>query len=214
MLSNKWLKKIIHGTGPQAQRVDRNTNNLGFGWLYYGLARLLWARWVIVIGSGKGFAPCCYAKAMNDEDRGGTVILIDPSYKGLEPPSYGGIGFWDDAEAVEQHFSSMGTQNIQLLKKTSAEALVEVEEITGGKAQILHIDGAHSFENAKEDFNLYSRFIEMGGVAVLHDSFCQQWPGVSEAVEVFNRKRWDVLTLRLWPGLTLVTRKVGSAQEG
>ena len=53
--------------------------NLGMGWLYYGLARLIRPTRVVVIGCWRGFAPLVFGKALADNAEGGTVTFIDPS---------------------------------------------------------------------------------------------------------------------------------------
>ena len=40
--------------------------NLGLGWLYYGLARLIHPKSAVVIGSYRGFVPLLLGRALRD----------------------------------------------------------------------------------------------------------------------------------------------------
>ncbi len=61
--------------------------NLGLGWIYYALGRVIRPTRAVVIGSLRGFAPSVIAKSMQDNAEGGDVVFIDPSYVD---------GFWTD----------------------------------------------------------------------------------------------------------------------
>ncbi|MBT8420521.1 MAG: class I SAM-dependent methyltransferase [Gammaproteobacteria bacterium] len=78
--------------------------NLGLGWLYYALARIVRTKTVVVIGSYRGFTPMVLGKALSDNLEGGRVIFIDPSFVD---------DFWKDPEAVRAHFAGFGVNNIK-----------------------------------------------------------------------------------------------------
>src|ERR1700674_4040130 len=60
------------------QRIE--DSNLGLGWIYYGLARAIRPKKVVVIGSYRGFVPLVLGKALADNEDRGEVIFIDPSF--------------------------------------------------------------------------------------------------------------------------------------
>src|SRR5262245_49675727 len=70
--------------------------NLGLGWLYYALGRMLRPATAVVIGSYRGFAPLVVARALSDNSEGGRVHFIDP---GLVDE------FWRDQQRVGEHFA-------------------------------------------------------------------------------------------------------------
>lgn len=72
-----FLQKVIADAEPMGQNTS--ADNLGFGWIYYGLIRNLRPDFVVAIGSRRGFMPFCAARAVQD-NRVGKVIFIDPSY--------------------------------------------------------------------------------------------------------------------------------------
>jgi predicted O-methyltransferase YrrM len=65
-----------------------------------------------------------------------------------------------------------GRQKIYLLRKDSYDprTLEEVERILGGeKVDFLFIDGDHTYEGVKRDFEIYSPLVRKGGIVAFHD---------------------------------------------
>jgi len=74
-----------------------------------------------------------------------------------------------------------GRQRIVLIREDShsLETLEEVKKVLGGnRLDFLFIDGDHSYEGVKKDYELYSSLIREGGIVALHDIV----PGPSELV--------------------------------
>jgi hypothetical protein len=59
------------------QRVE--DANLGLGWIYYGLARVIRPKTAVVIGLYRGFVPLVLGKALADNLDGSRVTFLDPS---------------------------------------------------------------------------------------------------------------------------------------
>ena len=146
---------------PSGMGHGESTNSLGLGWIYYGLACSLRAQTVLCIGSGFGFVPAVFGMALK-HNGSGTVHLVDASYDyeldGLK--SYAGCGYWHDAG--EEPFRELGLENVRLTIQPTQEY-----EWTGGLIDILFIDGDHSFEGVKHDFEKFSPF---ANYVLLHDS--------------------------------------------
>jgi hypothetical protein len=189
----------------QAVPLGQNTGpgNLGFGWIYYGLARNLRPDFVVVIGSCAGFAPFCAARALQD-NAWGQVIFIDPSYSGEGHPGWGGRGHWNDEAIVEARFAQYGlTGWIRHLKLTSVEAFAQVKAITAeGSTGMIIIDGAHTADDSMRDFELYASLVK-DGYAVMHDSTSPSCE-VRKTVETLRGRGYPMVTLRKDVGLTLV----------
>jgi cephalosporin hydroxylase len=65
-----------------------------------------------------------------------------------------------------------GRQKIYLLRRDSHDprTLEEVERILGGeKVDFLFIDGDHTYEGVKSDFEMYSPLVRNGGIVAFHD---------------------------------------------
>ena len=78
MSENRPLNRaILKRTRPLFQAEGKG--NLGFGYLYYSFARILRPKHVLVIGSGHGFSPVVFARALYENGRG-RVTFVDPSF--------------------------------------------------------------------------------------------------------------------------------------
>jgi predicted O-methyltransferase YrrM len=70
---------------------------------------------------------------------------------------------------------------IRPLKRTSEKA-IEYFKFEDIKIDFLFIDGDHSYEAVKRDFNLYFDFIRPGGTIVLHD---YGWSSVRQVIDQY-----------------------------
>lgn len=154
LFSNKDLLKMGH-----FQRLE--DHNLGLGWLYYSLARMIRPRHVVIIGSWRGFAPLVFGKALQDNLEKGEVIFIDPSLVD---------DFWKDAASVSSFFKNYGGDNIRHYSMTSQQ-FVESSAYKGlTDIGILFIDGYHSKEQVKFDYDSFQHLLTDNGMILLHDS--------------------------------------------
>jgi hypothetical protein len=136
-------------------------NNLGLGWLYYALGRILRCRRAVVIGSYRGFSPALLAKAMLDNIEGGEVTFIDPSMAD---------DFWNTAEKVKSHFFQLSTPNIAHFCMTTQEFVKSSEFALLSRIGLLMIDGFHSAEQARYDYLAFIEKLDSEAVVMFHDS--------------------------------------------
>jgi predicted O-methyltransferase YrrM len=68
-------------------------------------------------------------------------------------------------------FARKGQETIALTGSSYARQTVErvKEVLTGRSIDLLFIDGDHSYDGAKKDFQLYSPFVREGGLIAFHD---------------------------------------------
>jgi predicted O-methyltransferase YrrM len=135
--------------------------NLGLGWIYYGLARTIRPRTVVVIGSYRGFVPLVLGKALADNEEGGEVVFIDPSFVD---------DFWKDAEAVRNHFARHQVTNIRHFLMTTQDFVRSQAYESLGSLGMVFIDGHHSEEQARFDFEAFESRLAPGGMALFHDT--------------------------------------------
>ena len=59
----------------------------------------------------------------------------------------------------------------------------------------LFIDGSHEFKDVDDDIQLWSKYLKLDGIIVLHDT--TEWSGVIKAVRknIFNSGMFEVLRL-------------------
>lgn len=142
-----------------AQRVE--DLNLGLGWLYYGLARAVRPTCVVVIGSYRGFVPIMLGKALADNGGGGQVHFIDPSHVD---------DFWKDAVAVNAHFARYGLSNIRHYLMTTQQFVESAAYRELGAPGIVFVDGYHTEEQARFDYESFRDRLATDGVTLFHDS--------------------------------------------
>lgn len=107
---------------------------------------------VLEIGSYSGASIYMFAGHCNS---GANIICIDPYPK----PKIHNV-----FNELDKNF------NVHLIQERSQEELVPsiVQQITD-KVDFLHIDGEHSYEAVKYDFETYSPFVRDGGLIAIHD---------------------------------------------
>ena len=213
----KWISKLFQnpellGMG-HCQRFE--DLNLGFGWLYYALARLLRPRRVVVIGSYRGFTPLVFGKALSDNLEDGSVFFIDPSLVD---------DFWKDANKVQEYFCALGVTNIRHFSLTTQEFINTETYRSLNEVGIVLIDGYHSEEQACLDFEAFQNRVSPEGVILLHDSVevsTSRIYGPNRAYErtvklfvdrLKTNRDLQVFDLPFAHGLTLV-RKTGAQLE-
>lgn len=117
-------------------------------------------RVVLEIGTADGGTLFCFSKLAPAD---ATIISIDL------PEKFGGYPEWKTP-----FYKSFGKSNqkIFLLKQDShtEEALKAVKNILNGRnVDFLFIDGDHSYEGVKKDFEMYSPLVKKGGIIAFYD---------------------------------------------
>jgi predicted O-methyltransferase YrrM len=137
-------------------------------------------KYILEIGTANGGTLFCYSK-LADPDA--TIISIDLP----EGPFGGGYPEWKIP--VYQAFAKEN-QKLYLLRKDShkQETLEEVKKIlNGNQLDFLFIDGDHSYEGVKKDFEMYSPLVRKGGIIAFHDCLLNNDDFASGGVKRF----WD-----------------------
>lgn len=207
-----WISKLFEqsdllrmGHGQRAEDL-----NLGLGWLYYALGRVLRPRHAVVIGSHRGFVPLVLGKALQDNLEPGDVTFIDPSMVD---------SFWDDPGTVRRYFSGHGLENIRHFRMTTQEFVRTEAYGALGEVGLVFIDGHHTEEQARFDYAAFEGMLGPRGFALFHDSMVvrdDKVYGAERAYEmrvkyfVDQLKTDPALQVMDWPfgvsGLTLVRK--------
>lgn len=154
LLADPEMARMGHG-----QRAD--DANLGLGWVYYGLARALRPGSVVVIGSWRGFVPLVFGKALADNREGGEVVFIDPSLVD---------DFWKDPARVGAHFLRFGVANVRHHRATTQQFVAGDAYRALGEVGMLFIDGLHTAEQARFDYEAFRDRLAPGGLVLFHDT--------------------------------------------
>lgn len=194
-LDPEMLSQVLRHARPLGHHEDPERLNLGFGFLYYGLARALRPRHVVVIGSGFGFSVACLALGVKDNGEG-RVTFVDPSYSVLKDGPFrtiGGTSQWDDPAKVRAHFSRFGVAEwVTHHRMTSAEFFDRYDERGLPGIDLAFIDGNHSFTDVRHDFVAMTRHTRRNSYILLHDTHLY----LREFIRHAGVKRWLNLVSR------------------
>jgi predicted O-methyltransferase YrrM len=150
-----------------------------------------------------------FGRALQDNLEGGRVIFIDPSLVD---------DFWRDAAQVQAHFSGFGINNIRHYLQTTQEFVTSAAYQQLDQVGIVFIDGYHSAEQARFDYEAFAPLMSPEGLALFHDSARvrrSRMYGEDEAYEhqvrlymdeLSRRQHMQVLDLPFASGVTLVRR--------
>lgn len=196
-----FTRRLVAKACPMSQNAFKD--NLGFGYLYYGLVRNYQPDIVIVIGSAKGFSVMSAARGLQ-ENGFGKLFFIDPSFSGMGHPGWSGTGYWDDPQQVRDWFQQFGLADwIEHLKMTSDQAFQELKpRIQDLETALVIIDGDHTTDAALRDFRNYSSLIRNGFVC-MHDATNPDC-GVREALAHIRQAGHPVTILDKEAGLALI----------
>jgi predicted O-methyltransferase YrrM len=174
-------------------------------WFLYGIARAQKPQVCVEIGSAQGKSACYVGLALK-ENGGGKVYAIDPH----------SATNWNDHESVEsldiirRNIATFGLRDyVEVIRSTSQEAHPNWTR----SIDLLFIDGDHSYEGVKRDFQLFVPHVNPFGFVVFHDTLWDLKPdpqysradmGVPRFVDELRRDGYPVLTLDQNFGVSLV----------
>jgi predicted O-methyltransferase YrrM len=212
----EWIDKLFEN--PDLLRMGHHQraedSNLGLGWLYYSLARILRPSKVLVIGSFRGFAPLVFGKALADNHEGGDVWFIDPSMAD---------DFWKESRAVQKYFHSLAVRNIRHFLMTTQEFVASEHYRSLAEVGIVFIDGYHSEEQSLFDYRAFEPKLSPKGFALFHDSInirTSRMYGpdrlyehrVKQVIDTLKRNpKLQVFDIPFGDGVTLVRKLAGDA---
>ena len=147
--------------------------HLGDGLIIYSLIQYMRAKVCVCLGSGGGFVPRLMTQARYDLYRQGIL-------EGDANLNWGDIGVTYVVDAMngiggkvdwfkEESFFRR-TFHPRILSTTTEQAFHNHFVLNDIKIDYLHIDAGHSYENVKEDFELYSQLLSRNGIISIHDT--------------------------------------------
>lgn len=147
--------------------------HMGDGIIVYSLIQHMRAKNCVCIGSGGGYIPRIMTQARIDLHKQGiftgnteynwgdigATYLVDPC-NGIGGPS----DVSDEDSFYRTHFYP------RFIKETSEDAFYNFFVLQDIKIDLLFIDGDHSYEGVKKDFELYSTILSDNGIIIIHDT--------------------------------------------
>lgn len=176
-------------------------------WLLHGLVRSLQPETCVEIGSAQGWSTCHVGLALRENVRG-KLYAIDPHM----PTAWNDPGAVASLPILQHNLRMCGiTPYVEVIRATSQEAA----RCWTHPIDLLFVDGDHSYEGVKRDWELFSPHLTPFGVAVIHDSTWElHGPnrpdmGVPRFLEDMRLAGYPLITLDRDCGLTLVQAKPG-----
>lgn len=119
---------------------------------------------VVELGVDYGFSLCSFALSNI-----GVIYGID-WFKGDVH-----VGYRYTRSIVEKNINYLEFKNVHLIESSFDEAVSNWTL----PIDILHIDGLHTYEAVRNDFEKWGKFVKNGGVILMHDT-CVDWFGVKD----------------------------------
>ncbi|MCA9381172.1 class I SAM-dependent methyltransferase [Candidatus Dojkabacteria bacterium] len=142
---------------------DYNLPWTGHSFFSYDLVRNIQPKVIAELGTFKGTSLYTFAQAAKDSAIDTKIFAID-SWEGEEQTGEYGEEIYDFVrKMVRKHYPE---QEIRLMKMYFNEALKEFED---GSIDILHIDGLHTYEAVKDDYDSWKEKVSNDGIIFFHD---------------------------------------------
>jgi hypothetical protein len=148
-------------------------DHLGDGLLIYSLIQYMRAKVCVCLGSGGGFIPRIMTQARLD-------LHSQNIFEGNSDISWGDIGttyIVDAMNGIGGHVDWFKEESFfrtkfepRILNTTTEDAFYNFFVLNDIKIDYLHIDAGHSYDNVKEDFELYTKLLSPNGLVTIHDT--------------------------------------------
>jgi len=160
--------------------------------LYKEVKRVSKNNFCVEIGSYCGKSACFIGQAC--KENGSLLITID-HHEGSEEQQLGELYF--DPEVYDEKLGRVNT--LPLLKKNIAKFnldnvvkplvmdSISASKIVDNNADLIFIDGSHTFESAESDYELWKNKIRKGGILAIHDIYDSEEEGGQAPNKVFKQ---------------------------
>ena len=190
ILNRGWIYDSItrnQDSGSVSYRWTHGANDsyLGSGIFYYAIPYFLKARVCVCLGSGGGYVPRLMIDAtwelgetnMYSENEFGEVYVVDATNS-----VNGEVDWADDDSYLREKF------NPRFLNTTTEDAFYNFFVKRDVKIDYLHIDAGHTYEDCKQDFDLYSTIMNENGIISIHDTDEKYW----ESFDTYEGEPHDI----------------------
>lgn len=173
--------------------------------LLYGLVRSMKPEVCVEIGSARGRSACSIGMALK-ENGSGKLFAIDPHRR----TDWNDDGSVDTFEIITRNLEALQlADHVEIVRRTSEEAAAGWTRPIG----MIFIDGDHSYEGVKRDWDLFVPHVREFGVVVFHDTLWDIRPdprwtredmGVPRFVEELRAQGYPVITVDRDFGVSMV----------
>jgi hypothetical protein len=190
LINKSAVGKLIdhYGGVENWHNSNKETGDLGYGLVHYSLIRVTKPTKLLAVGSRYGFIPACMAVACRDNDMG-RVDFVDPGYDQRNPKQtdhWGGMGFWKDID-FDSHFNKFRLKNY--IEFFLMESSIYAEKYNNQEYDYVYLDGDHSYQGVKDDFDNFWPRLKKRGIMAFHDIYMKP----TEKLNYGVYKLWEQL---------------------
>lgn len=98
------------------------------------------------------------------------VMAPDAVLYAIDPYLVGRLGFSMQQRIARSEVNRVGNGRVEFVRTTGAEAARSLASAAAGALEFLFIDGDHSYDGLKADWEGWASHVAPGGVVALHDS--------------------------------------------
>jgi glycosyltransferase involved in cell wall biosynthesis len=142
------------------------------GWPWFGhklfaydFIRNIQPKTIVELGTHRGTSFWSFCQAVKDAKINSSLYAID-TWKGEKHAGFYGEDVFDEVKEIKHKY--YGDLKIKLIRKTFDEALADFQDKS---INLLHVDGLHTYEAVKHDFENWSPKVRDDGVIIFHDVF-------------------------------------------
>jgi len=199
------LKEAFAPDGAAEREHNAQAGSAGFGLIHYSLVTNLRPQRVLAIGSRHGYVPSILALALKANGFG-TIDFVDANYSDAihgEGVAYGGVENWTGDPGDK--FSCFGLKEVITVHiQRSSEFFSQCQSKYG----YIYLDGDHSYDGSRHDFERSEKVARDDALIVLHDvAVSQAGFGVKRLFAELDQNLYDKILIPAWPGLGIVQRK-------
>ncbi|HEX6465017.1 MAG TPA: class I SAM-dependent methyltransferase [Vicinamibacterales bacterium] len=186
-------------------------SGLGEGaWLLFGLVHAMRPSVCVEIGSARGQSTCYIGMALKRVNHG-HLYAIDPH----QATAWNDVNAGDTYSELRRNLRSAGVDaRVTIVRRYSSDAAKDWTL----PIDLLFIDGDHSYDGVKRDWDLFAPHVREFGLVVFHDTLWERsrdpnWRredmGVPRFVDELRRRGFPVITFDQHYGISAVQPVIG-----
>jgi hypothetical protein len=200
------IKRHFAPDGGAEREHNATAETLGFGAIHFSLVNNLRPERVLVIGSRYGYVPAIIGLALLANGTG-TLDFVDANYNDSDHgfnTAFGGVGHWTGDP--RDHFGPFDLRDIIQVHVTRSSEFFQSCNMQYG---YIYIDGDHSYEGCRYDFEQAIKVAEPSALITMHDVLINDGIfGVSRVFDELDSNIYNKILIPVKPGLAVVQAKV------
>jgi hypothetical protein len=154
-----YFPPSLQGFQPRRLQFSTWVDHLPFG---YDLIAAMRPAVVVELGTQTGLSYFCFCQSVAEAGVSARCYAVDTWAGDEHTGSYDESVFADVSAHNTEHYASFST----LLRMRFEEAVTEFEDES---IELLHIDGFHTYEAVRNDFETWFPKVKPGGIVLFHD---------------------------------------------